>query len=60
MKSAVLDDLETGENIRRFISTALKQKATKSVVNSALGDLGSTHTNVNPTPQGNTHQYGPR
>ena len=60
MKSAVLDDLETGENIRRFISTALKQKATKSVVNSALGDLGSTHTNVNPTAPGNTHQYGPR
>ena len=60
MKSAVLEDLETGENIRRFISTALKQKATKSVVNTALGDLGATNTNVNPTAPGNTHQYGPR
>tara|TARA_R100000963_G_C4645043_1_gene109144 strand:- start:1560 stop:2234 length:675 start_codon:yes stop_codon:yes gene_type:complete len=56
MKSAVLEDLETGENIRRFISTALKQKATKSVVNSALGDLGATQTNPNI---GKTHQYGP-
>ena len=60
MKSAVLEDLETGENIRRFISTALKQKATKSLVNTALGDLGATNTNVNPTAPGNTHQYGPR
>ena len=56
MKSAVLEDLETGENIRRFISTALKQKATKSVVNSALGDLGASQTNPNI---GKTHQYGP-
>jgi predicted RND superfamily exporter protein len=55
MKSAVLEDLETGENIRRFISTALKQKATKSVVNSALGDLGATQTN----PGAVKHQYGP-
>ena len=56
MKSAVLEDLETGENIRRFISTALKQKATKSVVNSALGDLGASQSNTNV---GKTHQYGP-
>ena len=56
MKSAVLEDLETGENIRRFISTALKQKATKSVVNSALGDLGAAQSNTNV---GKTHQYGP-
>ena len=55
MKSAVLEDLETGENIRRFISTALKQKATKSVVNSALGDLGATQTNQGAVK----HQYGP-
>ena len=57
MKSAVLEDLETGENIRRFISTALKQKATKSVVNTALGDLGAT--NPNPNQGAKTHQYGP-
>jgi len=57
MKSAVLEDLETGENIRRFISTALKQKATKSVVNTALGDLGAT--NPNPNPGAVKHQYGP-
>ena len=56
MKSAVLEDLETGENIRRFISTALKQKATKSVVNTALGDLGAVQSNPNI---GKTHQYGP-
>jgi hypothetical protein len=55
MKSAVLEDLETGENIRRFISTALKQKATKSVVNTALGDLGATQTNQGAVK----HQYGP-
>ena len=55
MKSAVLEDLETGENIRRFISTALKQKATKSDVNSALGDLGATQTNQGAVK----HQYGP-
>ena len=55
MKSAVLEDLETGENIRRFISTALKQKATKSVVNSALGDLGASQTNQGAVK----HQYGP-
>ena len=54
MKSAVLEDLETGENIRRFISTALKQKATKSVVNTALGDLGSVQSNPN---MGKTHQF---
>jgi hypothetical protein len=55
MKSAVLEDLETGENIRRFISTALKQKATKSVVNTALGDLGATQANQGAVK----HQYGP-
>ena len=57
MKSALLEDLESGENIRRFISTARKQKATKSVVNSALGDLGATQTN--PNPGAVKHQYGP-
>ena len=56
MKSAVLEDLETGENIRRFISTQLKQKATKAVVKEALGDLGASQTNPNI---GKTHQYGP-
>ncbi len=52
MKSAVLEDLETGENIRRFISNALKQKATKAVVNEALGDFNTnTKTGIN-------HEYG--
>ena len=52
MKSAVLEDLATGEELRRFISRSLKQKATKAVVNTALGDLNANPTNV-------SHQYGP-
>ncbi len=46
MKSAFLDDLETGENIRRFISDTLKRKATRTVVTQALGDMGE------PAPPG--------
>ncbi len=40
MEAGILDDLETGENIRRFISDSLKKKATRTVVNEALGNMG--------------------
>ena len=53
MKSAFLDDLETGENIRRFISDTLKRKATRTVVTQALGDMGEQ------PPPGRPVNHGP-
>ena len=53
MKSAFLDDLETGENIRRFISDTLKRKATRTVVTQALGDMGEQ------PPPGRQVNHGP-
>ncbi len=40
MEAGILDDLETGESIRKFISDSLKKKATRTVVNEALGSMG--------------------
>jgi uncharacterized phage infection (PIP) family protein YhgE len=40
MEAGILDDLETGENIRKYISDSLKKKATRTVVNEALGGIG--------------------
>lgn len=42
MTSAFMDDLATGENIRKFISDSLKKQATKAIVNKSLGDIGKT------------------
>jgi len=43
MKNAFLNDLETGESIRNFITDALKKKATKQVVNESLRSIGTSH-----------------
>jgi hypothetical protein len=40
MTRAFYDDLETGESIRQFISDALKKKATKTIVNQSLSNIG--------------------
>jgi exonuclease VII large subunit len=40
MTKAFYDDLETGESIRQFISDALKKKATKTIVNQSLSNIG--------------------
>lgn len=40
MTKAFMDDLETGESIRSFISDSLKKKATKEIVNKSLGNIG--------------------
>ena len=42
MKKSFLDDLETGESIRKFISDSLKRKATKEIVNKSLKSMGDT------------------
>ncbi len=40
MQKAFMDDLDTGESIRKFISDSLKRKATKEIVNTSLGNIG--------------------
>lgn len=39
MTNAFMQDLETGESIRRFISDTLKKKATQTIVKTALSDM---------------------
>jgi uncharacterized protein YidB (DUF937 family) len=40
MTKAFMDDLETGESIRKFISDTLKKKATQTIVKQSLGNMG--------------------
>lgn len=40
MTQAFMDDLDTGESIRKFISDTLKKRATKEIVNKSLGSIG--------------------
>lgn len=39
MTNAFMQDLETGESIRKFISDTLKKKATQTIVKTALSDM---------------------
>ena len=42
MKQNFFDNIETGESINNFIKTALKKNMTKSIINTALKDIGQT------------------
>lgn len=44
MTRAFMDDLDTGESIRKFISDSLKKRATKEIVNQSLGSIGKEIT----------------
>ena len=42
MKQNFFDNIETGESINNFIKTALKKNMTKSIINTALKDIGQS------------------
>ena len=41
MQQSFMDDLQTGESIRKFITDALKKKATQQVVKQSMQSIGS-------------------
>lgn len=41
MVESFYDDLDTGKNIRGFITNALKKNATRQIINTSLKDIGS-------------------
>lgn len=45
MTSAFMQDLETGESIRKFIADTLKKKATQVIVKTALSDISPAPKN---------------
>jgi len=45
MTSAFMQDLETGESIRKFIADTLKKKATQVIVKTALSDISPASKN---------------
>ena len=51
MTQAFMDDLDTGESIRKFISDSLKKKATRQIVNHSLGNIGNDMGDVSHGPQ---------
>ena len=45
MVESFYDDLDTGKNIRGFITNALKKNATRQIINTSLKDIGGPDVN---------------
>ena len=50
MQESFLDDLNTGTSIRQYIQDALKKKATKSIVNQSLANIGTDSDVIDHSP----------